>query len=88
MTPPDLAALVRGLTEAQRRALIALADAGSNPYGWTPAELGAAHRTLNSLWEKGLATSSKVYGGPRSYLIQDKGLEIRQALPSDKARGE
>jgi len=79
-TPAEIAAKAKGLTAAQRRVLAKLAERGTSPYGHTCRGLGTSIAAPNVLWGKGLAVSSCVYGGSRSYNITPLGQLVAQHL--------
>jgi len=86
MTQPDLAALVRGLSESQRNMLLwLLPDPNRQRDTYGHQVSGSA---IAALERKGLARKGWSAFNERPWSITERGLRVRQALLSDKARGE
>ena len=77
MTPAQIAA---GLSKAQRDALLALCDLGSNPYGWSAGQFSRNGMTAYSLYNHGLAHRLRAHGGTPTYLASETGQSVRTIL--------
>ena len=76
----DAEAIAKGLSEAQKKALLKIIERGNDPYGRPWTTFADTKRVADQLVDKGLLISGRVYGGFLGYRFEPRALAVRDVL--------
>lgn len=79
----DAEMVAKGLSEAQKRALIKFIDKGNDPYGRPWTTFSETKRTADELVAKGLLISGRVYDGYLGYRFTESATAVRAHLKGE-----
>jgi hypothetical protein len=78
-----VAAIAKGLSEAQRAALLQIRHLGNNPYGWEAGTFARSGAVAGALERCGLLMGGHIYGARvRSYRYTELGQSVADYLRS------